>query len=55
MLIGPVSKGDLIVTADNEPGYAQSIGKNDAGHSVFAKSIETDLTDGKKVIEVSIL
>jgi hypothetical protein len=54
-LIGPVSKGDLIVTADNEPGYAQSIGKNDAGHSVFAKSIETDLTDGKKVIEVSIL
>jgi len=55
MLIGPVSKGDLIVTADNEPGYAQSIGKNDAGHSVFAKSIETDLTEGKKVIEVVIL
>ena len=54
-IIGPVSKGDLIVTAHNEPGYAQSIGKNDAGHSVFAKSIETDLTDGKKVIEVSIL
>ena len=54
-LIGPVSKGDLIVTADNEPGYAQSIGKNDAGRSVFAKSIETDLTEGKKVIEVSIL
>ena len=55
MLIGPVSKGDLIVTADNEPGFAQSIGKNDAGHSVFAKSIETDLTEGKKVIEVVIL
>jgi len=55
MLIGPVSKGDLIVTADNEPGYAQSIGKNDAGHSVFAKSIETDLSEGKKVIEVVIL
>jgi len=54
-MIGPVSKGDLIVTADNEPGYAQSIGKNDAGRSVFAKSIETDLTEGKKVIEVSIL
>ena len=54
-VIGPVSKGDLIVTADNEPGYAQSIGKNDAGRSVFAKSIETDLTVGKKVIEVSIL
>jgi hypothetical protein len=55
MLIGPVSKGDLIVTADNEPGYAQSIGKNDAGHSVFAKSITTDLSVGKKVIEVVIL
>ena len=55
MLIGPVSKGDLIVTADNEPGYAQSIGKNDAGRSVFAKSIETDLTEGKKLIEVVIL
>ena len=55
MLIGPVSKGDLIVTADNEPGFAQSIGKNDAGHSVFAKSIETDLTEGKKLIEVVIL
>ena len=55
MLIGPVSKGDLIVTADNEPGYAQSIGKNDAGRSVFAKSIETDLTEGKKLVEVVIL
>ena len=54
-LIGPVSKGDLIVTADNEPGYAQSIGKENAGRSVFAKSIQTDLTVGKKVIEVSIL
>jgi|TARA_B110000263_G_scaffold156746_1_gene136162 hypothetical protein len=54
-MIGPVSKGDLIVTADNEPGYAQSIGKENAGRSVFAKSIQTDLTVGKKVIEVSIL
>ena len=53
--IGPVSKGDLIVTADNEPGFAQSIGKNDAGRSVFAKSLETDLTEGKKLIEVVIL
>jgi hypothetical protein len=54
-IIGPVSKGDLIVTADNEPGFAQSVGKNDTGRSVFAKSIETDLTDGKKIIEVVIL
>ena len=54
-MIGPVSKGDLIVTADNEPGYAQSVGKENAGRSVFAKSIETDLTEGKKLIEVVIL
>jgi len=54
-MIGPVSKGDLIVTADNEPGYAQSIGKENAGRSVFAKSIETDLTEGKKLIEVVVL
>jgi hypothetical protein len=53
-MIGPVSKGDLIVTA-NEPGYAQSVGKENAGRSVFAKSIETDLTEGKKLIEVVIL
>ena len=54
-MVGPVSKGDLIVTADNKPGYAQSVGKNDTGRSVFAKSIETDLTEGKKIIEVVIL
>ena len=54
-MIGPVSKGDLIVTADNEPGYAQSVGKENAGRSVFAKSLETDLTEGKRLIEVVIL
>ena len=54
-MIGPVSKGDLIVTTDNEPGYAQSVGKENAGRSVFAKSIETDLTEGKRLIEVVIL
>ena len=54
-MIGPVSKGDLIITASHEPGYAKSNGKFDAGRSVFAKSLETDLTEGKKVIEVVIL
>ena len=54
-MIGPVSKGDLIITAHDEPGYAKSNGKFDAGRSVFAKSLETDLTEGKKVIEVVIL
>ena len=54
-MIGPVSKGDLIITAPSEPGYAKSNGKFDAGRSVFAKSLETDLTEGKKLIEVVIL
>ena len=54
-MIGPVSKGDLIITAHDEPGYAKSNGKFDAGRSVFAKSLETNLTEGKKVIEVVIL
>ena len=54
-MVGPVSKGDLIITAHDEPGYAKSNGKFDAGRSVFAKSLETDLTEGKKVIEVVIL
>ena len=54
-MIGPVSKGDLIITAHDEPGYAKSNGKFDAGRSVFAKSLETNITEGKKVIEVVIL
>ena len=54
-MVGPVSKGDLIITAHDEPGYAKSNGKFDAGRSVFAKSLETNLTEGKKVIEVVIL
>jgi hypothetical protein len=55
-LFGPVSKGDLLVTADSRPGYAVSVG-NDRLYSmsVFAKSLETDLGAGEKIITAVIL
>jgi len=53
---GPVTKGDSLVTADNRPGFAVSIGKlHNYGQAVFAKSIETDLADGEKVITVVVI
>lgn len=54
-VIGPVQKGDLLVTSTT-PGYAQSVG-NDRLYSisVFAKSLETDLSGGEKVITAVIL
>jgi hypothetical protein len=54
-VIGPVSKGDLLVTSEHS-GYAVSVG-NDRLYSVsvFAKALETDLSIGKKVIEAVIL
>jgi hypothetical protein len=55
-VIGPVTKGDLLVTADANPGYAVSVGKNtEYPLAVFAKAIETDLTEGKKTIIAVIL
>jgi hypothetical protein len=53
-VIGPVNKGDLMVTSDT-PGFAKSVGKVDYGVSVFAKSITTDLSGGEKTVEVVIL
>ena len=53
-VIGPVNKGDLMVTSDI-PGFAKSAGKVDYGISVFAKSITTDLSGGEKTVEVVIL
>jgi len=53
-VIGPVNKGDLMVTSD-VPGFAKSAGKVDYGISVFAKSITTDLSGGEKTVEVVIL
>jgi hypothetical protein len=54
-VIGPVAKGDLMVTAAT-PGFACSIGRDRSqANSVFAKSLVTDLSEGEKVIEVVIL
>ena len=54
-VMGPVKKGELLVTSEI-PGFAQSVGTDKSyGLSVFAKALETDLTVGGKVIEVVIL
>lgn len=55
-VLGPVKKGDLLVTAGANPGWATSAGKDQSRPlSVFAKALETDLSDGEKIIEVVIL
>jgi hypothetical protein len=54
-VLGPVSKGDLLVTS-TQPGFAQSVGQvNSFGHAVFAKSLTTDGRNGSKIIEAVIL
>jgi hypothetical protein len=54
-VIGPVAKGDLLVTSDT-PGYARSVGGNlTTAGSVFAKSLTQDMSEGAKVIEVVII
>lgn len=53
-VIGPVAKGDLLVTSDT-PGHAKSVAGADMGHSVFAKSLTEDKSDGTKIIEVVII
>ena len=62
-VIGPVAKGDLLVTSDVE-GYAKSLNQNqewavtfniDAGNSVFAKSLENNDTAGPVVIEAVVV
>lgn len=55
-VFGPVQKGDLLVTAGDNPGCAVSVGRDRLySLSVFAKSLETDLSGGEKIIEVVIL
>lgn len=55
-VVGPVQKGDLLVTCGDRPGFAISVGRgNTYGASVFAKALEESLTDNEKVIEVVIL
>ena len=53
-VIGPVKKGDLLVTSDT-PGYARSVMGVDMGHAVLGKSLVTDLTGGEKLIEVFVV
>jgi hypothetical protein len=54
-VIGPVSKGDLLVTAA-DAGYAVSVGTDKTqGIAIFAKSLVTDLSSGIKIIEVVII
>lgn len=62
-IIGPVSKGDLLVTAHIE-GYAISINQHpewvttyniDTGTSVFAKSLENNDTTGPITIEAVVV
>ena len=54
-LIGPVTKGDSLITS-TEPGFAESIGTDlNYGQAVFAKSLETNLEPGKKIIVAVIL
>ena len=54
-VIGPVSKGDLLVTSAS-PGYAASVGKN-ANYSVavFAKALQDKSDDGAGTIEAVII
>lgn len=52
---GPVNKGDSLVTSD-KAGFAESIGTDRTyGQSVFAKSLETNLESGEKIIIAIIL
>jgi hypothetical protein len=55
-VIGPVTKGDLLVTAGQNPGYATSVGRSrDYPLAVFAKALETNLAEGTKIIEAVII
>lgn len=52
-VVGPVSKGDLLVTSSTT-GFAKSVGKTPMVEG-FAKSLVEDLSEGPKVIEVVII
>ena len=55
-VIGPVAKGDLLVTAGQNPGYATSVGRStDYPLAVFAKSLEDNQEPGVKIITAVIL
>jgi hypothetical protein len=49
-VVGPVTKGDSLVTSTT-PGVAISVGRERVyGQAVFAKSLESNNSDGEKVI-----
>ena len=55
MVIGPVFKGDSLITSDTS-GHAQSVGRDRSyGQAVFAKALETNTSPGEKIIQAVIL
>jgi filamentous hemagglutinin len=54
-VIGPVFKGDSLVTSSTS-GFAQSVGRDRSyAQAVFAKAIETNVSPGEKIITAVIL
>ena len=54
-VIGPVNKGDSLVTSTT-PGVATSVGRERIhGQAVFAKSLESNNSDGEKEILAVII
>lgn len=54
-IMGPVRKGDLLVTSAT-PGYGESVGKDGSyGVAVFAKSLDENLAMGPKIINAVII
>ena len=54
-VVGAVVKGDSLVTSSTA-GHAQSVGRSRLyGQAVFAKALETNLEDGKKIIIAVII
>jgi hypothetical protein len=54
-IMGPVRKGDLLVTSYIS-GYAMSVGRDASyGVAIFAKSLDEDLTEGQKLINAVII
>jgi len=55
LVIGPVFKGDSLVTSSTS-GHAQSVGRDRSyAQAVFAKAIETNSSPGEKIITAVIL
>ena len=55
LVVGPVTKGDSLVTSTT-PGVAVSVGRSrDYAQAVFAKALETDNNENEKVILAVIL